>query len=100
VAVLAGALILFPSLATLFRLVLHGRLDHAAPEAAPPAPSEARPAEPARRAPLVRVAVALLVVGFGLVNVAGSTLLHGIGALAFVAFVAVGFRAALPPASA
>jgi cytochrome d ubiquinol oxidase subunit II len=30
VAVLAGALILFPSLGLLFRLVLHGRLDHSA----------------------------------------------------------------------
>ena len=34
VAVLAGAVILFPSLALLFRLVLRGQLDHGEPVAA------------------------------------------------------------------
>jgi cytochrome bd ubiquinol oxidase subunit II len=99
VAVLAGAVILFPSLGTLFRLVLHGRLDHAPPEDADTG-VEPRPIEPSRRGLLVRVAVGLLVVGVGLVNVADSELAHGIGAFFFVGFVVVAFRAALPPAEA
>jgi hypothetical protein len=99
VAVLAGAVVLFPSLGTLFRLVLRGRLDHARPDEAPPA-DEPRPIEPRRRALLVRVAAGLLIVGIGLVNVADSDLAHGIGAFFFVGFVAVAFRAALPPADA
>jgi len=36
VAVLGGAVILFPSLALLFRLVLRGQLDHSAAAAAQP----------------------------------------------------------------
>ena len=96
VAVLAGGVILFPSLATLFRLVLHGRLDHAPPEDSGPL-TDARSADPARRSLLIRVAIGFLIVGVGLVNAAKSDLAHGIGALFFVAFVAVAFRAALPP---
>src|SRR3954451_6154125 len=38
VAVIGGALLLVPSLATLFRLVLRARLDHAEPDADQPAP--------------------------------------------------------------
>src|SRR6185503_11974770 len=45
VAVLAGALILFPSLALLFRLVLRGRLDHGAVPGVP-APSVTATATP------------------------------------------------------
>jgi cytochrome d ubiquinol oxidase subunit II len=100
VAVLAGAVVLFPSLGTLFRLVLHGRLDHVPADEGAPTVEEPRPIEPRRRALLVRVAAALLIVGVGLVNVADSHLAHGIGAFFFVGFVAVAFRAALPPADA
>jgi cytochrome bd ubiquinol oxidase subunit II len=96
VAVLAGAVVLFPSLATLFRLVLHGRLDHAAPDASEPVVRDPRPIVPRRPALLLRLAGALLIVGIGLVNVANSELAHGIGAFFFVGFVAVAFRAALP----
>jgi cytochrome d ubiquinol oxidase subunit II len=95
VAVIGGGLILFPSLATLFRLVLRGRLDHAPPEQSPP-PREPRAIDTPRRALLVRIAGALLIVGIGLVNVADSTLAHGIGAFFFLGFVAVAFRASLP----
>jgi cytochrome d ubiquinol oxidase subunit II len=96
VAVLAGALILFPSLGTLFRLVLRGRLDHAQPDLFPPAHHGSRSVVPRNRAVFLRVAGALLIVGFGLVNVADSRVAHGIGACFFVAFVAVAFRGALP----
>jgi cytochrome d ubiquinol oxidase subunit II len=95
VAVLGGALILFPSLGTLFRLVLRGRLDHAPPESGPPPLDRRALAEP-RRALLLRVAGALLIAGIGLVNVAESEVAHGIGACCFVGFVAVGFRATVP----
>jgi cytochrome d ubiquinol oxidase subunit II len=95
VAVLAGALILFPSLATLFRLVLRGRLDHAPPDSAPP-PLDRRALGEPRRALLLRIAGALLIAGIGLVNVAESDVAHGIGACCFVGFVAVAFRAAVP----
>jgi cytochrome bd ubiquinol oxidase subunit II len=96
VAVLAGAVVLFPSLATLFRLVLHGRLDHAAPDVSEPVVRDPRPIVPRRPALLLRLAGALLIVGIGLVNVANSELAHGVGAFFFVGFVAVAFRAALP----
>ena len=100
VAVIAGAAILFPSLATLFRLVLRGRLDHAPPDGASPAEAEERPVEARRPSLLLRSAVGLLIVGFGLVNVAGSELAHGIGALFFAGFVALAARALLPPPGA
>jgi cytochrome d ubiquinol oxidase subunit II len=97
VAVIGGAVILFPSLGTLFRLVLRGRLDHAPPEQTPPRQRE--PVEPRNRALLARLAIGALVVGVGLVNVANSELAHGIGAGFFLAAAALGFRAALPLAA-
>jgi cytochrome d ubiquinol oxidase subunit II len=93
-AVLAGALILFPALGTLFRLVLRGRLDAAPPEPAPSQKPSLRNLEPA--AILPRAAVGLLILGIALVNVAQSDLAHGIGAISFLAFIALGFRAAVP----
>jgi cytochrome d ubiquinol oxidase subunit II len=93
VAVLAGGAILFPSLALLFRLVLGGRLGYGA---------EAQPATPARAAAalahglMARVAVALLVAGFGLLTVAEAGWAHAIGVAALLAFVATGFIAAVP----
>jgi cytochrome bd ubiquinol oxidase subunit II len=94
VAVLAGALILFPSLGVLFRLVVHGRLDHAPPEeeAEPPV---GRPVV-FRSGLLGRVAAALLVAGFGFLNVAEAGWAHAIGAVCLLAFVVVGFAAAVP----
>jgi cytochrome bd ubiquinol oxidase subunit II len=93
-AVLAGILILFPSLGTLFRLVLHGRLDSAPPEQSPPAPE---PGSRTLQAPAAvpRVAAALLIVGFALVNVADSEVAHGVGAISFLAAIALGFYAVL-----
>jgi cytochrome d ubiquinol oxidase subunit II len=93
VAVLGGAVILFPSLATLFRLTLAGRFDPGAAAAASTTPQTVAPARPRL---ITRFCVASLIIGFGLVNVASGESAHVIGALLLIAFVAFGFRVALP----
>jgi len=95
VAIIAGAAILFPSLLTLFRLTLRGRFEA---EEAPAPPTGAGPAAPARPALLARIAIALLIAGIGLTNVADAEWAHVIGAACFLAVVATGFRVALPEA--
>jgi cytochrome d ubiquinol oxidase subunit II len=96
VAILVGALVLFPSLALLFRLVLGGRLGHGVEEPAA-APSPARRLV-AASAPglLARVAVACLVVGVGFLNAAEAGWAHAVGVVALGAFVCLGFVAAVP----
>jgi cytochrome d ubiquinol oxidase subunit II len=94
VAVLAGGVILFPSLGLLFRLLLRGQLDQARPEREQEPPA-GRPLE-ARAGLMGRIAVALLVAGFGLLNVAEAGWTHAIGALCLVGFVVMGFVAAVP----
>lgn len=99
VAVLAGAMILFPSLGLLFRLVLRGRFD---PE---------QPARPATQAALAtrrathtgalgRLAGACLIAGFGLLTVAEAGWAHAIGVICLLAAVTLGFVAAAPAALA
>jgi cytochrome d ubiquinol oxidase subunit II len=99
VAIAAGALLLFPSLATLFRLVLGGRLGEGPPAGDAPAGGSLRlgagAATPHARL-LVRAAGALLVAGIGLVNVADAEWAHVVGALCYLGFIAVGFRVAVP----
>ncbi len=96
VAVLIGAVLLFPSLGLLFRLTLGGRLGHAHVEtaAAPAAPARGLPAP--RVALRMRIAFALLLAGIGMTNVADADPLHVAGALCLVGFVAVAFRPSLP----
>jgi cytochrome d ubiquinol oxidase subunit II len=95
VAVLAGAVILFPSLALLFRLTLAGRLDHASPD--PSSTIRAAAELPPPRVPLrLRIAGALAIAGVGLMNLADADTLHVAGAACLLAFVVVVFRAALP----
>jgi cytochrome bd ubiquinol oxidase subunit II len=96
VAILAGGALLIPSLGTLFRLTLRGHLDHAEPEHTPPPRREGRAAAPRHLRPLVRVAGALLIAGFGFTNVADAQWAHVLGAACLLGFVATGFRAALP----
>jgi cytochrome d ubiquinol oxidase subunit II len=92
-AVLGGAAIVFPSLALLFRLTLAGRFDRGRPaQAAPPA----RGRDEASPALLGRVAVACLIVGFGLLTVADSAWAHAVGVTALFAFVVAGFLALVP----
>jgi len=87
-AVLGGAVILFPSLAVLFRLTLHGRLDHAgtAEEAARPA------VRAAGRGHGGRVAAAALLAGVVLLTVADTPWAHGVGAGLLLVFVAAGSK--------
>jgi cytochrome d ubiquinol oxidase subunit II len=94
VAILAGAALLAPSLATLFRLALGGRLTEGETAAEPPAPGGS--VSPARPALMLRVALALLIAGVGLVNVADAEWAHVIGAACFFGFVATTFRVAVP----
>jgi cytochrome d ubiquinol oxidase subunit II len=94
VAVAAGAVILFPALGLLFRLMLGGKL------------SEGHEHDPPARAPSdalgrkhfgTRAAVALFVAGVGLLTIADAAWAHAAGVACFLAFVVFGFRAALPP---
>jgi cytochrome d ubiquinol oxidase subunit II len=96
VAVLGGAVILFPSLALLFRLTLGGRLGHGEEEQA---------ATPAVRRELVlaaapgllgRLAAACLLAGVGLLTVAEAGWAHAIGVVALFGFIVVGFAGTVP----
>ncbi len=89
-AVLGGGAILFPSLALLFRLAVTGRLRAAETTR----PEQAGPGLKAVRSGLAaRLAVACLVVGFGLLNVADARWAHGVGVVCLLSFVVLGFRA-------
>jgi cytochrome d ubiquinol oxidase subunit II len=95
VAVAGGAVILFPSLALLFRLALGGRLG----EGAGPGNGEGGPARAltlAAQGLLGRAAGACLLAGIGLLNVADAGWAHAIGVVALVAFAVLGFLAAVP----
>ena len=91
VVVVAGALILFPSLALLFRLTLEGRLGHAEAAATSVAP------EGGSAISTTRAALACLFAGVAFLTIADSAWAHAIGVTALLAFVALGYRAALPP---
>ena len=91
VAVLAGGVILFPSLALLFRLTLTGRF-----RADGLAESGRRPARHgADIRMLSRLAVASAVAGFGLLNVADAAWAHGLGVACLFAFILAGFGAVM-----
>jgi cytochrome bd ubiquinol oxidase subunit II len=93
VAVLGGGVIVFPSLALLFRLTLAGRFDQGRPAQAAP---RARRREKARPALLVRLAVACMILGFGLLTVANAGWAHALGVTALFAFMVAGFLALVP----
>jgi cytochrome d ubiquinol oxidase subunit II len=107
IAVLAGGLLVFPSLALLFRLTLGGalRAGHAPPvgdAAQRPAVAAGRPA-PARalldvaaQGLLTRAALACLLVGIGFLSVLEAGWAHAIGVAALALFIVLGFLAALP----
>jgi cytochrome bd ubiquinol oxidase subunit II len=93
VAVVAGGVLLFPSLALLFRLTLGGRLGQGpvadeAPVAPPGALGSPRLA--------LRLAGALLIVGVGLTTVADGPWAHGFGVAALLGFVVAGVIAVGP----
>lgn len=97
VAVAAGGLLVFPSLALLFRLTLVGTLRGG--HGAAPAPSVAPPArallDAATQGLLVRAALALLVLGFGFLTVLAAGWAHAIGVVALLGFLVCGFLAVL-----
>jgi cytochrome bd ubiquinol oxidase subunit II len=95
VAVIAGGLILFPSLALLFRLVLVGHLDAEAKTVtvvvSPAAVLGASTAGIAARA-----AVALFVAAIGFLTIADAPWAHAIGVACLFGFGIAGFVAAAP----
>jgi cytochrome d ubiquinol oxidase subunit II len=95
VAVLGGAVILFPSLALLFRLFLSGRLVEGGESVAfRPTPRLVRAS---RQGFLARAALACLIAGIGLLTAAEAAWAHALGVVSLFGFVAFGFPAALPP---
>jgi cytochrome d ubiquinol oxidase subunit II len=96
VAILVGALLLFPSLALLFRLTLGGELrDSGQPSGEAPIGSRRRSLVSVRFD--ARLSVAFLVAGIGFLTVANADWAHAIGVACFFGFILSGFRAALPP---
>jgi cytochrome d ubiquinol oxidase subunit II len=94
VAILVGALLLFPSLALLFRLALGGELRDGG-QGSGEAPVGSR-----RRVSVrldARLSVAFLVGGIGFLTVANAGWAHAIGVACFFGFILSGYRAALPP---
>jgi cytochrome d ubiquinol oxidase subunit II len=94
IAVLGGGAIVFPSLALLFRRALAGSFDDGGPLPAAASPAHGRPGP--RAALLVRIAVACLIVGFGLLTVADAGWAHAVGVTALFAFMVAGFLALVP----
>jgi cytochrome bd ubiquinol oxidase subunit II len=91
VAVVVGGLVLFPSLALLFRLSLRGTFR--AEERQEGEMGAGGLAGLGGRSWPVRVAVACLIAGIGLLNVADARWAHGVGVVCLMAFVVTGFRA-------
>jgi cytochrome d ubiquinol oxidase subunit II len=95
IAVVAGAVVLFPSLGLLFSLVLRGRFDEARPAEAPVRRS-GDVLRASRPGLLMRSALACLLAGVGFLNVADAGWAHAIGVAAFVAFIVLGFLVLVP----
>jgi cytochrome bd ubiquinol oxidase subunit II len=93
VAVIAGGIILFPSLAVLFRLTLAGQL-HPGESAADAHPGAGPPVVGARAA---RGAVACLVVALGFLTAADAAWAHAIGVAALFGFATLGAAALIAP---
>jgi cytochrome d ubiquinol oxidase subunit II len=91
-AIVAGGLILFPSLGLLFRLVLAGQLDHPHPQPEPQSQPTARALLSASRSGLLaRLAAACFVIGFACLTVADARWAHLVGVFAFLGFAVSGF---------
>ena len=101
VGVAVGAVVLVPSLAVLYSLVLRGRLDIAeAAEAAeePGGAGRRRPAGAPRDRLAGAFAVATLVAGTGLLVFADPAWAHALGAVALIACAVTVFALAARPA--
>jgi cytochrome d ubiquinol oxidase subunit II len=95
VAIAFGAVVLFPSLALLFRLALGGHLGAGEARAVDDAGAGDLLAA-SRPGLLGRIAVGCLVVGIGFLNLADAGWAHAIGVVALAGFVVLGGMAALP----
>jgi cytochrome d ubiquinol oxidase subunit II len=92
VAVLAGGVLLFPSLALLFTITFRGPSAATGADAADTSvgfPLRVTPTAP-------RVAVVLFIVGLGMLNAANAGWCHIIGVFALFGFVIAGFTAIVP----
>ena len=94
VAVVAGGLILAPSLGLLFRLVLTGGFDPRARPAPPPAGRT--PRYGGAGVGSARLALTCLVTGFLLLTVLENGVAHGFGVVALLAAATLAFRAVGP----
>lgn len=88
--VLGGGAILFPSLGLLFRLALSGRFE--APESTPSGHG-AQVVRRGRSGLLARLAIACLIAGLLLLNIANASWAHAVGLVFICAFILVAFRA-------
>jgi cytochrome d ubiquinol oxidase subunit II len=102
VAVLAGAVLLFPALALLFTLTLRGHLGAHGDETAAVTSAGQTGVSQLLLGPTLgaRLAVALLIVGFGLLTVAEASWAHAIGVVGLLGFIVVAFAALVPQALA
>jgi hypothetical protein len=99
VAVIAGGIIMFPALGALFALTLRRRSHPMpGPETAAGATHVGTPLRVSAGAP--RVAVALFIVGIGMLNAANAGWCHIIGVIALFGFLVAGFVAVVPRALA
>jgi cytochrome bd ubiquinol oxidase subunit II len=99
VAVLGGAVILFPSLALLFRLVLGGTLDpHAARAVTMPSPAALLTVSKAGCA--ARVAGAAFIAAIGFLTLADAPWAHALGVVSLLVFTLAGFIALTPAQTA
>ena len=96
VAVLAGGVLLFPSLALLFTITFRGPTQRAAERHRQPGRLPAA----CNRRPPHGLAVVLFIVGLGMLNAANAGWCHIIGVIALFGFVIAGFTAIVPRALA
>ena len=96
VAVLVGALLLFPSLALLAGLLLRGHLDHAGVTQADRPGTTRELLGASSSGLLTRLAGACLIAGFGLLTIAEAGWAHLLGVLALLCFLPLGFLASAP----
>jgi cytochrome d ubiquinol oxidase subunit II len=95
-AVVGGGVILFPSLGFLFRLTLTGTFSGA--DQSMPSGATAVELPNVRTRLLTRLAIACLIAGFLLLNIADADWAHVVGLLLLIAFVLLGFRVIIFPA--
>jgi cytochrome d ubiquinol oxidase subunit II len=96
VAVAAGAAILLPSLWLLFTLTLRGTLAYGSEDGGTVAAAPIQVLRAARTGLLARSAGACLIAALGFLTLADAGWAHAVGVVALLAFVALGFRAAVP----